>query len=84
MDCAVFCTCIGTHLLLMTNQTFPNEQGTVYFAGGLIRERRAASLGTVSSRETDVPAFLLHSSCLCWRSTEEERISNFMRTGGEK
>lgn len=60
MDCALFCTCIGTYFLLMTNQTFLNKQGTVYFAGGVIKEVCTASLGRVSSQETDIPAFLLH------------------------
>lgn len=49
LDCALFCMCTGTYPLLMVNQTFPNERGTVYFAGALIREMCAASLGTASS-----------------------------------
>lgn len=59
MGCALFCTCISTQLLV-SNQTFLNKLGTMKFAGGLVREIPAASLGTVvsSSQET----FLLHWS----------------------
>ncbi|RMC18712.1 hypothetical protein DUI87_04608 [Hirundo rustica rustica] len=78
MGCALFRTCISTQLLV-SNQTFLNKQGTVYFAGGLMSEIPAASLGTVSSQET-VP---LHWS-LCFGDRGKETISSFMRNGGEK